>query len=313
MSNGFELARGLMQIASLKEQKKARKEELEFKKAYEAPFREALTNLYNAQATRMADRELTGLQEEQKRETGLKANRLQLVLDEIEKLDKDSPLRSQAIFGIRDTQDMANELRMMGLRLQEQSLDLRRSQAEVKLSTDRIDKVFGDDPIGAAIRRELKDAGKLSQVVDEAIEGAFDVEVPTKKEGESFLEKIRSLLGKKPAPSEPFRGPPVGMGYPYVPKAKPAVPPRPKPAPVKAPEKKGGATSIQFTTDETAAIYEKARENDVNPLDIAAGVQKLVATFPDLDKDTLLEAHNLLAEGEPVEDVRKFIEERKEK
>lgn len=315
MADGFELARGLMQLSSLTEQRKARKEELRFKKAYEAPFREALTNLYNAQATRMADRELTGLQEEQKRETGLKADRLQLVLDEIDKLkkrDPDNPLISQAIFGIRDTQDMSNEIAMMRARMQEQTLMLRQSEVMMGQSERRQKILFEDSAEGAATRAFLNEKGVLNDLQVEALEGTFDLTLPgdVEKKGFDIFEKIKSLLDAAPqgttfppstrvAPSEPSRG--------KLPSTA-----KPKPAPKKAPEKKGEA-AVTFTTDETAAIYEKARENDVNPLDIAAGVQKLIETFPDLDRATLLEAHNLLAEGHPVEDIRKHIEERIEK
>lgn len=311
MSDGFELARGLMQLSSLTEQRKARKEELRFKKAYEAPFREALTNLYNAQATRMADRELTGLQEEQKRETGLKADRLQLVLDEISKLkkkDPKNPLISQAIFGIRDTQDMANEIAMMRARMQEQTLALRKSEILMGQSEKRMKALFEDSAEGAATRAFLKKRGVLNDLQEDALEGTFDITLPgeVEKQGWDIFKRINALLDSESRPTAP------GMA-PAEPSRKKALPTaKPKAAPKKAPEKKESAASVQFTTDETAAIYEKARENDINPLDIAAGVQKLIETFPELDRETLLEAHNLLAEGFPIEDIRKHIEERRE-
>ena len=85
-------------------------------------------------------------------------------------------------------------------------------------------------------------------------------------------------------------------------------PGKPKPAPSKAAEKKAPESSM-LTTDETVAVLQKAQENNINALDIAAGVQKLIEMFPEFSRDDVLAAHNRLAEGFTIEQIKEAYEE----
>jgi len=305
MSNGFELAKTLMQLSSLSEQRKARKEELEFKKMYEAPLKEAYTGYYNAMIDKMQNEELLGYEKALKRaqvfgaeaEVGI----TQATFDEIKRLrggsEEDKDIARNYLLKIDQNQAFRDQL--AAIRVQNEQLQTMISSQNQQLGIMKFNQALTESLLGAVADPELRTLftevlGKkgADTVRKGAVEKFTGAKAPEKKEG-GFWDIFKR---KDRFPDEGIFAP------------------KPKPAPAKAPEKKEEKPgAVMLTTDETAAIYEKARENDISPLDIAAGVQKLIEMFPELDREDLLSAHERLAEGFTVEELIDHYNEKKEK
>lgn len=304
MADGFDLARGLMQLSSQVEQRKARKEQKEFQERYEGPLKEAYTSYYNAMVDKMQDEELLGYEKDLKRAQvkGVKTDvaMSQATFDEIKMLragsDEDKNLARNYLLKIDQSDAFRDQLAAIRVRneqlqtmisAQGQALGMQKFQldkSETILSllfspqgTDLLERVYGKGGVGAV------EAG-----VTERVTG---VKAPSKD------KKKSSFWSPKLSPISPLRtGPMLGKAI---------QAPKKKEAPVKS-----TPAEEPIAMNELVPAISKARENDIEWKDVSDGVERLKVIFPDLDKATELQAYDLLAEGVSVEEIEKFLREK---
>lgn len=317
MSNGFQLANTLMQLSSLKEQKAARKEEEDFRKIYVGPYMKAQKMLMDAQTDRAMDADLLEYEKRfksaqtfgEETEAFISGERLDL-LRRMSEGDEDDQAAARAYYlGIKENEGLRDQIAVMGVGQAEFRNQIALFGAQIQ--KDAFDLKQREFQIAVLLNPELRSVAKEELGKDGAdafrrktIEEATG-EKAVEKEERTVYERIRDLIMRKDQfPDEGVFSEPSRR------KALPAA--KPKPAPVKAPEKKA-PSSTTLTTDESAAIFQKAQDNNINAVDIAAGVQKLVEMFPELNRDDVLSAHERLAEGFTVEELIDHYNEKKEK
>jgi len=270
------------------------------------------------------------LREEQARLTGFQADQLKRTLDAIEELrekDPDNPLIHQATFGISGNRDMANEISLMRARLEEMRVgtDIARFNEQMAMNKfTRISSALGFlvDP---QLREKAEDitGGELLGIIEkELLESFFETEIPEKPKRRGFFEGLRGA-------------PPSGAGMLPGTTARPSKA-KPKASPAKAPEKEkpsmkellpkldeflAGAEGVPgaegkedeaITIQEIAPILEKADENNIRRLDIYSGVQRLVEMFPELTRDDVLKAYDMMAEGITVDELIEHLRGKEE-
>ncbi len=320
----FELARGLMQLSGLAEQRRAKKEEERFNKAYREPYFKALTDLQNAQVDKMMDVDL------REAETRFKeAQAFGAETESMKAFDAYRLAQQMIDSGDEDKMSMARNwfMEMKGGEDFRKQIDL----MQVGLAKDR--NVISAQ--GVEISRlgfALKEAGfitslllsdefmdKLEKVAGKEGKKAFEKgaiedisrQKALEKDETSIFDRIKSLLDDAAAgkfgtgAAPPFGGGVQAQPPPRTRTAAPPAKPPSKAAPKKAPK---AVDQEEITMDEFVPISAKAQENNVDPKDIYIGIQKLVQLFPEMTKEDKLGAADKIAEGFTIEEVIKHYQ-----
>jgi hypothetical protein len=306
-NDGFELARGLMQLSSLVEQRRARKEEMRFREAYEGPLKEAYTNYYNAMIDKMQDEELLSLE---KRTKGAQASRFeaeagmsQATFDEIKALRTGSPEEKTVArnFLLKINENQAFRDQLAQIRVQNEQLQTMISSQQFQLGMDKFQLQQTEGILSLILSPE-------GRTFLEGVLGEKGLEAVKKDTAEEFTgRKAPEKKKPKPLPLAPFKGAPAGMTFPFAPKkTKPA-------AEKKVPEKKPSETALE-EIDMMSVIgeaFKMAEENNVDRAEVVEGAKRITKAFPDLDAATKRDVYRLLAEGIPAEEIEAHIREKR--
>lgn len=308
-----QLATVLMQLGNLKEQRAARKQQAEFRRAYTAPLMKAQAKYQNALADQANDQTLNDMKEKTEaaraRGFNLEADKMKATLDKIAELQK----------GDEDDQDMArnylleidnskaNADQMRGLTLQNQQMQTAIQAMAHQLSQDRFNLAQLESNLGflAEYADETEDVMTKS-VVDtvrkDLHEKFFGTKIPDKPGPARTKQTGRLGFGVRDKPGGTGRAP---VRSPSKAAPKKITQPKQKPA-AKAPE-----ASEAMSIDDLRSVSETAKENNISILDVAEGVKALTQTFPEFSKEDQISAAERLAEGFSVEEIKEFYESQK--
>lgn len=216
----YDLARGLMALQGSIAEREARREQKEFQKKYEIPYKEALTNVANAQAKLIVSQTLDEKSRQRKARLDVRGQRQELALGDftvdeltrVKKLAETDPdmqkLLTNYVFKINQGEAFQNMIR--GLTLQNQQMQVVIQKMALGLQISEADRKKQEAWLNLRASKEgekmLRDAygSTLDALVKEKVEKYTDKKAPPEKKGKWGIRSPIQLPWYRKESEEPL-------------------------------------------------------------------------------------------------------------